>query len=464
MQKRMNSIKNSQSIMPIAVFLVLIWLILVPLESNAQDSGPRHFSLEEAQDFAIQHSYDSRRTLLDIEAAKKKLRETLAIGLPQISSAIGYTNNLELATVLIPNFFEGKFDEKIAVQFGTQHNANVGLTVSQLVFNGSYFVGLQTSKIYRQLADQNHERTQLNVLETVTNTYYLILVSEESIRILNSNLKNLEKTYFEISELYKEGFVAETDADLVKIGVTRLKDSLQGIVRQKDIAYNLLKFQMGLNLAEELVLSENLENILQRIDVQKAAENTFELSRNIDFQLLETQEKLTEMALKNEKAQYWPTVTAFYSFQWMAMRDSFNFFNFNENWFRTQLLGFNINLPIFKSGMQKAKVAQASIALKQAQTAKEQAAQGLKLQASQAKAEMDTAYDSYVNTKDNLTLSKKVYDRMLIKYKEGVSSSMDLTQANDQFLMAQSQYIQAMSQLLTAKNKIDRLHNNYKSK
>ena len=460
----MNSINNSQTILPIAVFLVLIWLILVPLELNAQASGLRQFSLEEAQDFAIQHSYDSRRTLLDIEAAKKKLRETLAIGLPQITSSIGYTNNLELVTVLIPNFFEGKFDEKIPVQFGTQHNANVNFMVSQLIFNGSYFVGLQTSKIYRQLADQNHDRTRLNVLETVTNTYYLILVSEESIRILNLNLKNLEKTHFEISELYKEGFVAETDADLVKISMTKLKNSLQGIVRQKDVAYNLLKFQMGLNLVEEVALSDNLENILQRIDVQKAAENAFELQRNIDFQLLETQEKLTEMALKNEKAQYWPTITAFYTFQWMAMRDSFNFLNFHENWYRTQMLGFNINFPIFQSGMRKAKVAQASIALKQAQTAKEQASQGLKLQAAQAKAELNTAYDSYINTKDNLTLSKKVYDRMLIKYKEGVSSSMDLTQANDQFLMAQSQYIQAMSQLLTAKNKIDRLHNNYKSK
>ena len=464
MQRHTNVMKALTPFIPIALSLLLIGGIAAPPELNAQASGPRQFSLKEAQEFAVQHSYDSRRTQLDIEAAKKKLRETLAIGLPQISSSIGYSNNLELATVLIPNFFEGKFDEKIPVQFGTQHNANVNFVVSQLIFNGSYFVGLQTSKIYRQLADQNHERTQLNVLETVTNTYYLILVSQESLRILNSNLKNLEKTHFEISEMYKEGFVAETDADLVKISITKLKNSLQAIGRQKDVAYNLLKFQMGLDLAEDVALSESLEDILHRIDVQSAAQSRFDLSRNIDFKLLETQERLSEMALKNEKAQYWPTISAFYTFQWNAFRDSFNFFNFDENWFRTQLLGFNINFPIFQSGMQKAKVAQASIALKQAQTAKEQAAQGLKLEAAQAKAELNTAHENYINTKDNLVLSKKVYDRMLVKYKEGVSSSMDLTQANDQFLMAQSDYIRAMSQLLTAKNRMDRLHNNYMSK
>ena len=430
---------------------------------HAQSAAVREFSLQSVQKYAVDYSYETKRSQLDILAARKKMRETLLTGFPQLYSTLDYMNNLELATVLIPNIFEGNFDEKIPVQFGTQHNASVNFVLNQLVFNGSYIVGLKASKIYSQLADQNHERTQLDVLETVTNTYYLILVAEESERILISNLQNLEKTHYEIRERYKEGFVAETDADLVQISVIKLKNSLQTIVRQKEIGYQLLKFQMGLDLNEQIVLTDKLEDILQRIDISETGDAEFDFQQNIDYKLLETQEKLSEMALKNEKARYYPTISAFYSFQWNAFRDEFTFFNFKKDWYRTQVLGLNISIPVFRSGLQKAKVAQASIALEQAQNAKIQASQGLAVEAASARSALDSAYENYLNTKENMKLSKKVYDTTLIKYNEGVASSLDLTQANDKYLVAQSDFIQAMSGLLTAKNKLDRLNSNYQT-
>ena len=430
---------------------------------HAQSAAVREFSLQSVQKYAVDYSYETKRSQLDILVARKKMRETLLTGFPQLYSTIGYMNNLELATVLIPNIFEGDFDEKIPIQFGTQHNASVNFVLNQLVFNGSYIVGLKASKIYRQLADQNHERTQLDVLETVTNTYYLILVAEESERILISNIENLEKTHYEIRERYKEGFVAETDADLVQISVIKLKNSLQTIVRQKEIGYQLLKFQMGLDLNEQIVLTDKLEDILQQIDISETGGAEFDFQQNIDYKLLETQEKLSEMALKNEKAQYYPTISAFYSFQWNAFRDAFTFFNFKEDWYRTQVLGLNISIPVFRSGVQKAKVAQASIALEQAQNTKIQASQGLAVEAASARSTLDSAYENYLNTKENVELSKKVYDTTLIKYNEGVASSLDLTQANDKYLVAQSDFIQAMSGLLTAKNKLDRLNSNYQT-
>ncbi len=428
---------------------------------HAQSPEVQGFSLRSAQEFAIEHSYDTLRSQMDIQAAKKKVQETVFSGFPQLSSSVDYMNNLELATVLIPNFFEGKFEEKIPVQFGTRHNVSAGFTLSQLIFNGSYFVGLKTSKIFRQLADQNHTRTQLEILQTVTDTYYLILVSEESERILSSNLANLEKTHYEIRERYKEGFVAETDADLVQISVTKLKNSLQAIVRQKEVAYKLLNFQMGLDLSAQIALTDKLEDVLQQIDISKTANTEFDLEQNIDYKLLETQEQFSKMALQNEKAKYFPTITAFFSYQWSAYRDEFNILNFQERWFRTKVLGVSINIPLFTSGVQRAKVAQASIALKQARTARIQASHGLTVEAASVKSALDSAYENYLNTKENMGLAQRVYDVTLIKYNEGVASSMDLTQAHDKYLMAQSEFIQAMSGLLTTKNKLDRLNNNY---
>jgi outer membrane protein TolC len=448
------------------ILVTVMWVMMLGVFSNlicAQNAEVHGFSLQSAQEFAVEHSYDIRRSQMDILAAKKKVRETVSSGFPRISSTIDYMNNLELATVLIPNFFEGKFEEKIPVQFGTRHNATAGFTLNQLIFSGSYLVGLKTSKIFRQLADQNHARTQLDILETVTDTYYLILVSEESERILSSNLANLEKTHYEIRERYKEGFVAETDADLVQISVTKLKNSLQAVVRQKEVAYKLLKFQMGLDLSAQIVLTDKMEDVLRQIDISKAANTEFDLEQNIEYKLLKTQERFSEMALKNEKSKYFPTVSAFFSYQWSAYRDAFSFLNFDEKWFRTQVLGVNVNIPVFTSGFQRAKVAQASIALKQARTARIQASQGLTVEAASLKSALDSAHENYLNTKENMGLAQRVYDATLIKYNEGVASSMDLTQANDKYLMAQSEFIQAMSGLLAAKNKLDRLNNNYQA-
>jgi outer membrane protein TolC len=460
MRKRSNNSRNPFQFLSI-LFIGILAAGLVPGPVSGQDSAVREFSLQSAQDFAVTHSYDRKKSQLDIQTAQKQMKETLAIGLPQVESSIGYMNNLKLATILIPNFFEGKFDEMIAVQFGTQHNTNVNFSISQLLFNGSYFVGLQAAKIYRQLANQNHERTKLNVLETVTNTYYLILVSEESQKILNENLSNLEKTLYEINELYKEGFVAETDADLVQISVTKLKNTLQTIKRQKDVALKLLKFQMGMDLNEEILLTDKLDEILERIDLDALHSTGFSLENNIDYSLLKTQERLSEMDLKNEKMKYLPTVAAFFNFQWNAMRNSFNFFSSDEKWYQTQLMGVNVNIPIFRSGAQKTRVQKAAIAVEQARNAKQQAAEGLSLEAASARSDLDSAYENYIHTQANMKLSNKVYDVTLIKYREGVASSMDLTQAHNTFLFAQSDFIQAMSILLMAKNKLDRLNSNY---
>ena len=439
---------------------ILLAPLLPPWLGGAEES-PRAFSLKEAREYAVRNNYDTQKSQLEIAAAKKRIRETVGIGLPQLNSSVGYINNLELATLLIPNFFEGKPEEKIPVQFGTQHNASVSLQLQQLVFNGSYFVGLQASRIYSALAEEGHERTQMDVIETVSQTYYLILVSQESEKIIRGNLENLEKTLYEIRERYKEGFLEETDADVIQISVTALKNSLQNLLKQTETAYELLKFQMGIDLDEDIALTDRLEDIVTAADIEKALAGEFDLEQNIDYRLIQTQERLAELNLKNERAKYWPTVAAFYSISFNAFRDKFDYFNLTGNWYRTQTVGLNINLPLFKSGAQKARVQQAAISLEQAQQTTRQVSEGLLLEEARAKNALSSALESYRNVRDNMELSKKVYDKTLIKYQEGLASSTDLTQANDRFLAAEANYIQALAELLNAKNKLDRLRNAY---
>jgi outer membrane protein len=429
--------------------------------SFQKETGVRSFGIKAVREFAVQHNYDAIKSRIDLETAKKKLRETVASGLPQVSTSLNYMNNLELTTVLIPNFFEGKFDEKIPVQFGTQHNAALTFQVNQLVFNGSYFVGLQTSSIYRRLADQGLERTQLDIQETVTDTYFLILVSEESQRIMQASLNNLQKTHYEIKQLYAEGFAAETDVDLIQVSVNSLENGLQALRRQTGVAYNLLKFQMGLELTEDIELSDSLDSFIHDLNLEKAVDTGFNLEDSLDYQLLETQERLAELALKNEKSKYLPTVSAFYTYQRNAYRDQFDFFSGDANWFRAQILGINVSIPLFKSGAQAARIKQAALAVEKARNTRIQAGEGLRLAMERAVSGLKSAHDNYINMKANMELSEKIYHVTLEKYREGVSSSMELTQAHDKFLNSQSQYIQAMSELLSAKNKLDRILDNY---
>lgn len=437
---------------------VMLMVLMIPDAFAAE--GPHAFSLVEAQKFAVENNYDTLKSQMNVTATEKKIRETVGAGLPQISTSLGYTNNIELVTMLIPDFFNDPND-MIEIQFGTQHNATLNLQVQQLVFNGSYFVGLATSRIFKRLATEGLKRTKLDVMETVSQTYYLILVSQESEKIIQRNLQNLEKTLYEIRELYKEGFLEETDADVIQISVTALKNSLQNLQKQTETVYQLLKFQMGIDLSEEIKLTNSLEDIISEQDIKKALSESFDLEDNVDYRLIQTQEKLVEMNLKNEKAQYWPTVGAYYSLSYMAQRNKFSFLNFEEKWYRSQVVGVNLNIPVFRSGAQKARVQQASIALDQARQTTLQVSQGLLLEEAQAKNTLSSAYENYINVKDNMELSKKVYDKILIKYQEGLASSTDLTQANDRYLAAQASYIQALSELLGAKNALDRLRNDY---
>lgn len=451
---------HSRRLLAVLAGLGVMLFVLLPAKAPAAQV-PKTFSLLQAQEFAVANNYNTLKSEMEVSVTEKKIRETVGAGLPQVSSSIGYMNNLELPTVLIPDFFNDPND-RIEVQFGTQHNANVNLQIQQLVFNGSYFVGLATSRILKRLAKEGLERTKLDVMETVSQTYYLILVSQESEKIIQGNLKNLEKTLFEIRERYKEGFVEETDADVIQISVTALENSLQNLKKQTETAYQLLKFQMGIDLSEEITLTDSLEDIITEQDIKEALTDGFDLKDNVDYRLIQTQERLAEMNFKNEKAKYWPTVGAYYTLTWNAQRNSFNFFNFGEKWYRSQVVGVNLNIPVFKSGAQRARVQQASVALDQARQTTLQVSQALLLEETQAKNTLSSAYENFINVRDNMELSKKVYHKTLIKYQEGLASSTDLTQANDRYLAAQASYIKALSDLLNAKNALDRLRNEYK--
>lgn len=448
----------------ITILLSFCLIIVYNFQIKAQES--QTFSLKEAQEYALKNNANVKNAKLDIEKAKKKIWETTAMGLPHVSAKVAYTYlptvpEMSFATPYLINPVDapGYGPEMISMGYqtipmklGVENSVTLDATISQLVFSGAYIVGLQASKVFKKLSQHSLEQSENDVKEEVANTYYMILAAEESLKILNQNHININKTLLELTELHKEGFVENTDVDQIKYTKITIANAEKALERQVQIAYRLLKFQMGIELDNLISLSEKLEDIVKEISIETLFNDNYDISNNPTYKLLQTQENLQMLNLKREKSMFLPTITAFYNHQEKSAKADFDFSMPN-------MFGANMSIPIFSFGERLSKVKQADIELEKTRNQRKMAIQGLRLEVEKAQISLRTAYEKFLNEKSNLELTKKIYDKTAIKYKEGISSSMDLTQASSQYLQAQSNYFNTVNELLNSKNKLENLLN-----
>jgi outer membrane protein TolC len=428
------------------------------LLSQSAGNQALSFSLEEAISHAVEHNLNAENARLDVNAADSRVWETAASGLPQVNASLVYNNNLALATTLIPDFFNDP-TQKIAIQFGTKHFATAGVAANQLIFSGQYIVGLQAAKLFKEFTRKNLELTEQQVKEAVTEGYYLVLLSENTLEALSGNLENMKLIYEETVELFKAGFIEEIDADQLEITLTDLENAVSSMERQLLATRSLLKYQMGLNLDQDIVLSDKLEDLVRSVDIQMLMGLEMDVESNITYQILDEQERLAMMDMRLKQTDYMPTINAFLSLDYTAQRDEFNFLDNNEDWYEAAAVGFSLNVPIFSSGMRRAGVAQKRIAYEQAKNTKTFAVEGMRIEFTQAQYDFATAYERFKREEKNLELTQKVIASTETKYSEGLVSSLELTQVNDQFLQTLSSYTSAMVELLNAKVTLDVLLN-----
>lgn len=440
------------------IFYIILLLAFIVKAGISQEKSTKRFSLQEAQQYAIENNFEIKNKQLDIELARKKIWETTTIGLPQVEGSGAYQQFLDIPTQLIPaEFFGGEPGTFMPVQFGTKHNANFGLTVSQLIFSGEYIVGLQASRIFLELSAKGLTKSENEIKESVAKSYYLVLVATESRQIITQSLDNMKNILREMEEIYKEGMIEDTDVDQMRLTVSNIENSLKNLDNQAELANRLLKFQLGIEFEENIELTESLEAIITAGMISPSLIKQFDLSQNIDFQLLETSENLQKLNLRRQQSAFLPTLAGFASFSRNAYRQEFNFFDSDGKWFPTNLIGLQLSVPIFSSGMKLSRVNQAKIELEKIQNTKQQAGQGLQLSYEQSKNNLKTAMDKLETEKKSLTLSENIYNKTIIKYKEGISSSMDLTMAQNQYLSTQGNYLSAMVELLNAKAELDKI-------
>lgn len=412
------------------------------LKAQEVTGEPQTLSLQQAVDFAVEHNKELQASQMNIELRNKMVQEAISQGLPQINGSLNYSTNFGYEV----SFGGGAIKMK--------DQSNVGVSVSQLLFSGQWILGIQTSKIAKQIAAQQVDLTELDIKETVYNSYYIILVSERLMEIVEKNLENMDQILTHTDNMYKAGTAEITDVDQLRITVGQLKNSLLAMQRTVDVNYNLMRLQLGLQAGTPITLSDPIEKFLSEEDFIKLTIQPFDLNNNSQYQLMQTQEELQKKMVGLKKWAYAPNISANYAYNYQLVKGGFMSIPHTAS--------VTMNIPVFSGLQRKAQLSQEKITLEQTLLNKSLLEDQLGLQEEQYKFALKNAMEDYNLQKENIDVAKKVLESYQRKYQAGVVSSLDLTQANNNYLQAENNYTSACLTLLQAQTQLEKLYNELK--
>ncbi len=418
-------------------------------------------SLEEAISYALEHNRNAKNASRDIEAAEKQQWETIAIGLPQINAGISYQNNIKQQVSLIPaEFFGGNPGEFEEVIFGTKQNAQGFASLNQLIFNGSYIVGLQASRVFLEISKFAKEKTDLEVRQAVIKTYGNVLVSEESIRILENNKEVLEKNVNETQKIYDNGLAELEALEQLQITLQSIESSLNKAYRFNEITKKMLNVVIGLEINEIVVLSDKLEDLTFKKRNNTIGVDQENLDNNIDLKIAENNKASKELLVKLEKSNALPILNAYLNGSYSGFSNDFSFLERGQNWYGASVVGVNLSIPIFSSLGRSAATQRAKINYEKAKDDYIEIEQNLILQLETVKNEYQFAIEDLDIKKKSLALAERIESKNQTKFFEGVGSSFDLRQAQTQLYNAQSELLQAMLSVINKKTELETVLNN----
>ena len=442
-------------------FILFIILSISWLQFQAQET-PAAFSLDGAIRYALEHNYSIRTAKLDIDAAVKKKWETTTIGLPQINANVDYQYFLKQGITLLPaEIIGGNPGDYLEVTFGTKQNLNATVTLTQLIFDGSYLIGLQSAKTYLKISELAKEKTDMKVREAVINAYGNVLIAEESVKILEKNLEVLEKNLEETREIVRNGLAEEQDLEQQQITLKSIQNQLNKARRFELIAREMFNLTLGIPIDKPIELTDTLENLaLNSTDLQLIQSN-FVLDNHIDYKIADNTLESKELLVKFEKSQALPSIGAFINYSKYANNDNKIFYKNQGNWFDSSLFGLSLKIPVFSSLQRSARTQQAKIGMIQSEIALDETSQKLKLQVDVARNKYQFALDQFQTSKENLVLAERIANKEQIKFFEGLSSSFNLTNAQNQLYRKQQEYIQSILEIIQTKVELENALNIY---
>ncbi|MBC8319916.1 MAG: TolC family protein [Bacteroidetes bacterium] len=438
-------------------FIVLVFTLFITNNIIAQEI--LHLSVKQAIDYAMDNNYQIINAGKDVESAKYRVKESTSIGLPQVNANVDYNDNIARPIMVIPDFRDPT--QTMELQFGTNYDASLSASASQLIFSGEYLVGLQAARKYLEKTSTDFFKSKAEVKQLVSNSYYSALSAKEGLSVIDSTLAITRKLAAETREVYKVGFAEDIDVDQLELLVSDLEASALYLKNQLIMSHAFLKFYLGLSDADSVVLTDNMEGIISLKYNSGIFTNPFNVNQNIDFISLTKQKELSWLQIKLEKAAYMPSISANFYYQTQAQREVWDFFNENGTWYSSSALGINMKIPVFSSGQRRSKVKQATITYNQMEVMEIQLVSQLKLQYDAAKNEYMNAYLVFENKRKNRKTAEKIYNKTTQKYVEGMASSLDLLNTHNQFLDAENQYINSALTLLKTGEELEKILTKY---
>lgn len=440
----------------ILVFSFIIFSTLAFSQENKKYS----FSLEEAITFALDSNYTAINARRDIAKALKQKWEVTATGLPQIDANISYNNNLKQPVVLIPGELSGgEPGTFVPVSFGAKQSANAVATLNQLIFDGSYLVGLKAAKAFLKYSENFNEKTQIEVRKGVVNAYGSVLLAEELIAIFEKNKTNLEENLYETRKIFENGLTEEENVEQLEITLLEIDTQLKNAQRSQAIAKQMFNLALGIDVETPVTLTDDLKSLAKENISLSLLDTSLNMENNVNFKIGNNLVEQRYFENRLEKSKALPRLSAFVNYGTSANNDAFTFFNGEQVWYQSSVLGVSLNIPIFSSGRRSAASQRTRIALEQAKTQLEQTKQKIKLELTTAQSNYLFAVENYENSTKNLALAERIEHKNQIKFTEGLSSSFELRQAQTQLYTAQQQYFQAMLNVISQKANLESILN-----
>lgn len=432
--------------------LILI-ISLITVFFGFSQENTTSFTLQEAIDYALENSRQVKNATRDIDAAVKQKWETIATGLPQINGQISYINNIERQ-------FPGiDFNNDGIEDIGAKQNVTPSVTLNQLIFDGSYIVGLQSAKVFLEISENAKVKTDLEVRKAVINAYGNVLLAEESIKVLEKNINVLEKNLDEITKIYENGLEEEESVEQLQITLSAVKSNLSNTARLKDVAYQMLNITLGLDLDNNTILADTLETLtMSNLDLNLLSTSN-DVQNTIDYKIANNDKVSKELLVKLERSRVLPTLNGFLTGSYIGNNDKFRFFSSNQAWVGTAAMGFNLDIPIFGSGLKSARTQRAKINLEKSIDDLTETEQRLKLQIASAKSDFKFAVEDFENKQQNLALAERIESKNQTKFFEGIASSFELRQAQTQLYSAQQEMLQSMLEVINSKAELETVLN-----
>ncbi|MEM9547064.1 MAG: TolC family protein [Bacteroidota bacterium] len=447
---------------------ILLLFLILGYFSKAQQM----FSLDEAVAYGIENQNSLKISEIEVVNAEEDIKEFRSIGMPKVSGAMDYNYYYYIPRQPVEDFIgptvysileaEGLPTttqgppQTFELAFVQPQQLNLGVSANMLVFDGSYIYGLKAAKLYRDLVKKQKDSSIEDIKTNVTKAYLSILIAEENEKTITDNMTTLEKSLEEVKAMYEAGFMESLDVDRLQLSYDNLSTQLDNVKGMIDLSYNLLKFQMGYPMDDPIELSESIEDLIVKFDADSFNVNAVDINPNqrVEYQLLNTTQELNNLDLKRNKAGYYPSVSAFASFQETLQRT--NLFDSDQTGFLpTGLLGFSVNIPIYDGGEKSAKIQKVKLNIEKTDLEKTEFTRAMTLQVRNSQVALRNAKRNLENRKQALDMTESIYDRTKIKFTEGVGSSVEVTQAEGNLYQAQAEYISALYDVLQSKVDLD---------